>query len=159
MENWKADRIAAALLGENPMVLARMKSGFAVLGDTQFLRGYCVLLGVPKADSLNERTLPQRADFLLDMSLIGDAIMEICAPLRINYDILGNTDSYLHAHIFPRYASEPEELRKMPPWHYPKACWTDLKFQYNPLAHEEMKKALTTALLRQMEKAYEKIVQ
>lgn len=29
MENWKEDRIGSAINGENPMVLARMKSGFA----------------------------------------------------------------------------------------------------------------------------------
>lgn len=31
--------IAAALRGENTKVMARMRSGFAVIGDTQFLPG------------------------------------------------------------------------------------------------------------------------
>lgn len=35
-DNWKNDRIASAHRGENPMVLAKLKSGFAVIGDTHF---------------------------------------------------------------------------------------------------------------------------
>lgn len=39
---WKDDRIGAAQRGENPTVLLRLSVGFAVIGDTQFLPGYCV---------------------------------------------------------------------------------------------------------------------
>jgi diadenosine tetraphosphate (Ap4A) HIT family hydrolase len=31
---------------------------------------------------------------------------------------LGNTDAALHAHVFPRYDSEPEERRRKPIWFY-----------------------------------------
>ena len=51
MDNWKIDRIHSAEIGENPTVMVKMKSGFAVMGDYQFLPGYCVLLGFPKASS------------------------------------------------------------------------------------------------------------
>lgn len=44
MADWQKDRIASALRGENPTVLMRLQSGFAVFGDTQLLPGYCVLL-------------------------------------------------------------------------------------------------------------------
>ncbi len=44
---WKQDRIGAAERGENPMVLARMRSGYAVIGDTQFLPGYCEEVRIP----------------------------------------------------------------------------------------------------------------
>lgn len=81
LSDWKNDRIGSALRGENPMVIAKMKSGFAVIGDNQFLPGYCVLLGYPKADSLNELTLTQRSQYLLDMTLTGDAIIKVCHPL------------------------------------------------------------------------------
>jgi len=125
MENWKKDRIASALDGSNPTVLAKMKSGFAVFGDTQFLPGYCVLLGYPKVFSLNDLSIVDRTVFLTDMTLIGDAITSVFNPLRINYDILGNLDTYLHAHIFPRYEWEDDELRKGPVMLYPKENWTN----------------------------------
>lgn len=38
--------------------------------------------------------------------------------LRMNYEILGNSEPQLHCHIFPRYASEAEQYRKMPVWFY-----------------------------------------
>jgi diadenosine tetraphosphate (Ap4A) HIT family hydrolase len=50
------------------------------------------------------------------MSLIGEAIMQVCAPLCVNYEILGNYDHYLHAHVVPRYAWEPDERREHHVW-------------------------------------------
>jgi hypothetical protein len=38
------DALTAALRGENPKVMVRMPSAFAVIGDTQHLPGYSVLL-------------------------------------------------------------------------------------------------------------------
>jgi diadenosine tetraphosphate (Ap4A) HIT family hydrolase len=52
------------------------------------------------------------------MALAGDALLAVTGCLRVNYDILGNSDPALHAHIVPRYASEPEERRRMPIWLY-----------------------------------------
>ncbi len=43
-DEWRKDRIGAALKGENPTVLRRLTAGFAVIGDVQFLPGYSVLL-------------------------------------------------------------------------------------------------------------------
>ncbi|MGM7700454.1 HIT family protein [Pseudalkalibacillus sp. Hm43] len=146
MMDWKKDRIQAAKQGENPMVLAKMKSGFAVIGDTQFLPGYCVLLPNRKVDSLNSLTLEERSDYLLDMSLIGDAIQKVCSPLRINYSIYGNTDTYLHAHIFPRYDWETEERRVKPVWLYPSESWTEDQYLYHENLHEKLRTKLTDAL-------------
>lgn len=53
-----------------------------------------------------------------DMALIGDALLQVTYAERINYEILGNSEPELHAHIFPRFADEPEEKRKMPAWFY-----------------------------------------
>ena len=93
MEDWKNDRIGSAEKGQNPMVMVKMKSGFAVIGDNQFLPGYCVLLGYPKASSLNELSIKERSQYLTDMTLIGDAIIKACNPLRVNYSILMNLDT------------------------------------------------------------------
>ena len=40
MDSWKNDRIRFSEWGENPTVMAKMKSGFAVIGDNQLLSGY-----------------------------------------------------------------------------------------------------------------------
>lgn len=118
-EDWKMDRIGSAHRGENSMVLTKLKSEFVVMGDTQFLPGYCVLLPLEQVNTLNDLDFKQRGEYLLDMSLIGDAIQEVCSPRRINYSIYGNTDAFLHAHIFPRYEWESTERKRMPVWQYP----------------------------------------
>jgi diadenosine tetraphosphate (Ap4A) HIT family hydrolase len=111
-------RVEAARRGENPTVICRMPSGWAVLSDNQVLRGYALLLPDPVVPGLNELAAGDRAAFLRDMALIGDALLEVTGAWRVNYEILGNTDPVLHAHIIPRYLSEPDERRRMPVWFY-----------------------------------------
>ncbi|WP_332236995.1 HIT family protein [Sporolactobacillus sp. KGMB 08714] len=142
--DWRENRIQSAKNGTNPMVLAEMKSGYAVIGDIQFLPGYCVLLPKREVSRLNDLTIFERSLFLTDMSLIGDAIIHVCHPLRVNYDILGNTDdAFLHAHIFPRYDWEKEERRKMPVWQYDPSNWFDEQKLFSPEKHGELKENLS----------------
>ncbi|MEV0717944.1 diadenosine tetraphosphate hydrolase, partial [Asanoa sp. NPDC050611] len=93
MIDWRTDRIGSALRGQNPTVLARLESGFAVIGDTQFLPGYCVLLtDDPGVDRLLDLPRARRLAFLADMDLIGEAVAAVCARRdpdfqRINYAV------------------------------------------------------------------------
>lgn len=153
-EEWKKDRFGAIERGENPMVIAKMKSGYAVIGDTQFLPGYCVFLAYPKVNSLNDLTLQQRNDYLLDMSLIGDAIQFVCNPRRINYSIYGNSDAFLHAHIFPRYDWEPEDKQSYPVWQY-ESLWHWQELQYNDEKHGQLRKNITDKLNSLIKETYE----
>ncbi len=113
------DRVAAARQGENATVIGRMRSGWAVLSDQQHLRGWCVLLPDPVPDTLNAMPLNARGQFLTDMAGLGDAILAATNAVRINYSIYGNQAPQLHAHVVPRYADEPEEMRPKPHWLYP----------------------------------------
>lgn len=112
------DRVRQAREGENPTVICRLPSGWAVLGDVQFLRGYSLLLADPVVPDLNALGERGRAAFLGDMALLGDALLEVTGADRINYEILGNSEPALHAHLFPRYRDEPEDRRRMPAWFY-----------------------------------------
>ena len=123
-------RVEAARAGTNPTVICRVPSGWVVLCDTQFLRGYCILLPDPVVPSLNDLKRAQRAEYLCDMATVGDALLEVTGAYRINYAIAGNTDPYLHAHIVPRYLTEPEELRKGLPWSHPHEERDSLLFDY-----------------------------
>ncbi|MEE1923386.1 HIT domain-containing protein [Pseudomonas sp. 148P] len=112
------ERVELARRGANDKVICRMPSGWAVMGDVQFLEGYCLLLPDPVVPSLNDLTIEARATYLLDMARLGDALLQATGALRVNYEILGNSEPELHCHVFPRYASEPEGKRKMPVWFY-----------------------------------------
>jgi len=116
MPNLIEQRVAEARAGENPTVLCQMPSGWAVIGNHQFIKGYCLLLADPVVPDLNSLISAQRIQYLGDMCIIGDALLEVTGAYRINYEILGNTEPALHAHIFPRYLSEPAEPRGVPVW-------------------------------------------
>src|SRR4030042_4534591 len=107
------ERVAAARTGTNPTVICKMPSGWAVMGDVQILPGYTILLHDPVVPDLNSLNEKQRTRYLLDMTIIGDALMEVTGAYRINYEILCNTDPFLHSHIFPRYMTEPEDWRRI----------------------------------------------
>ncbi|WP_208635991.1 hypothetical protein [Amycolatopsis thailandensis] len=111
-------------------MLRRLEAGFAVIGDTQFLPGYCVLLtDSPSAGRLTDLPRPRRLEFLSDLELLGEAVENVCARRdpgfrRVNLEILGNTDPFLHAHIWPRYDWEPADVVGRPVWLYPVENWT-----------------------------------
>lgn len=81
----------------NSTFLMKMRSGFAHIGNTQFLPGYCLLFSDPPVGDLTDLEPRSRAEFLFDMGLLGDVPMDACQPLRINYGILGNSHPYLPA--------------------------------------------------------------
>lgn len=109
-------RVEEARQGKNPSVVCRMPSGWVVLGDTQISPGYSILLSDPVVLDLNALALEARGAYLRDMSIVGDALLEVTGAALINYEILGNTDRALHTHIVPRYADEPDEKRRKPIW-------------------------------------------
>ena len=79
MTDWREDRIGAALRGENPTVLQRLPGGFAVIGDVQWLPGYCVLLtDDPAVQRLSDLSRPDRAAFLESMARLGEAVERAC---------------------------------------------------------------------------------
>lgn len=154
MDNWKKDRIASALDGTNPTMVTKMKSGIVVLGDSQLLPGYCILIAYPTVKSLNNLDLQRRSDFLLDMSLLGDAILNVCKPAKINYEILINAADFLHAHVFPRYDWESEERRKMPIWLYSKEYRFSPENLFSKEKHSKIKTQIAEELKELMSKNY-----
>jgi diadenosine tetraphosphate (Ap4A) HIT family hydrolase len=152
-DSWRADRIGSALRGENPTVLARLATGFAVIGDAQFLPGYCVLLtDDPAVDRLTDLPRPRRLAFLADMDLVGEAVATVCGRRdsgfrRVNYQILGNLDPYLHAHIHARYHWEPADLVQGPPSHYPRAVSAAAESRLGP-RHDTLRAELTAEIAR-----------
>lgn len=125
-----------------------MASGWAVMGESQRLRGYCLLLPDPVAGSLNDLDAPSRARYLDDMARIGDAVNAVCRPRRLNYEMLGNLEPALHAHVLPRYESEPEAYRTKAVWMYPPEVWNAPEHRFNPgdAEHLRLRDAIRDAI-------------
>ncbi|GAB4479730.1 MAG: hypothetical protein OHK0031_00320 [Anaerolineales bacterium] len=139
-------RVELARAGKNPAVLCKMPSGWAVMADIQILNGYCILLADPPAVSLNDLSGEARDQFLRDMALIGDALLEVTRAARINYEILGNSDPALHAHIIPRLEAEPAEYRAGPVWFYP----FEQAPRFDPARYAALMEKIRAAILRRL---------
>ncbi len=110
--------VEALRAGGDPRMIAKMESGWAVMGREQLLEGCCLLLPDPVVEHLNDFDGHERERFLNDMAVLGDAVFKATGCTRVNYAIFGNLEPALHAHVIPRYATEPEEFRTKPYFAY-----------------------------------------
>ncbi len=116
--------VEQAKAGELPNLVCQVRSGWLIMGASQVVKGYCLLLPDPVVPHLNAMDAENRILFLADMATIGDILMEMTGAARINYEMLGNLEPALHAHLFPRSSHEPDELRTRPVWYYD---WTEAR--------------------------------
>jgi diadenosine tetraphosphate (Ap4A) HIT family hydrolase len=107
-------RIEACRAGRHPGLIVEMETGFAVLGDSQYFRGYSLLLCKTPATELDELAPAVRLKYLEEMALLAEAVRRVVRPHKLNYECLGNQVHHLHWHIFPRRLDEPEPLK--PVW-------------------------------------------
>jgi diadenosine tetraphosphate (Ap4A) HIT family hydrolase len=135
-------RVDALRAGRDPTFVARLGSGWAVLGERQFLPGYCLLLPDPVVPTLNALSGEGRAAFLADMAALGDAVLAVTHALRINYAVFGNLEPALHAHVIPRFQDEPAGFRTGHPWAYDWAAAP----AFDPERHRELRDRIHAAL-------------
>lgn len=139
------ERVAMCRAGTNPKTICRVASGWVVIGDVQFLPGYCLILPDPVVSDLNALSLAERDVFLREVSILGDALLAVTDSYRINYEILGNSEAALHAHVFPRYLTEVEEFRTRPAWFYDWQTATPFDATRDAGLMSDIKNYLTTA--------------
>lgn len=71
------------------------------------LPGYVAVIAkrhVIEPFELPERT---RKAFWEDVSLAAKALSRLLSPIKMNYELHGNTVPHLHVHLFPRFADDP----------------------------------------------------
>ena len=54
------------------------------------------------------------AQYWLEVLEAGRRLELRCEPVKLNYDLLGNSLPHLHTHVVPRYADDPK-----PGWPFP----------------------------------------
>jgi diadenosine tetraphosphate (Ap4A) HIT family hydrolase len=125
-----------------PARVARLLSGWVVMGERQVFAGYCLLLPDPVVAHLNVLKDLERTQFLADMARVGDAVLAATGALRINYALFGNAEPALHAHVFPRHADEAPGMRTAQPW----ALDWQAAPEFSPALHGELQRRIASYL-------------
>ena len=120
------DRIALIQKQANPYFVAELETGYVVLGDHQHFHGYTLFLCKQHESELFRLPKAFAAKHLAEMVLVAQAVYEAFGPEKLNYELLGNGDSHIHWHLFPRV---PGDTPKKGPvwWLPPEIMYSDAK--------------------------------
>lgn len=116
------ERIQMIKDGLNPYFVMELETGYVVLGDHQHFKGYTIFLCKQHQTELYELDKEFKIKFLEEMSTVGEAVANAFECEKMNYELLGNGDSHLHWHLFPRNHGDIEEhghQGRGPVWWYP----------------------------------------
>ena len=145
------DRIKMIEDGKNPYFVTELESGYVVLGDHQHFKGYTLFLCKEHKTELFQLDKNFKIKFLEEMSVVAEAVSKAFNAEKINYELLGNGDTHLHWHLFPRVSGDIEKYGnkgKGPVWWYP---MEKMYHDSNRPSQEELN-AIKTALLSELQK-------
>lgn len=118
------ERIGQIERGENPYFVCALSTGYVVLGDHQRFQGYTLFLCKQHVTELYQLPWGFRTRFLQEMSLVAEAVAAVYHPEKMNYELLGNGDTHLHWHLFPRVSGDTPQPG--PVWWLPREeMWND----------------------------------
>lgn len=134
------DRIEWIKDKKNKYFVAELETGYVVIGDHQYFKGYTLFLCKEHVTELHFLDPHIKNKFLEEMSIVGEAVYKAFKPNKLNFELLGNGDAHLHWHIFPRFEGDLDT--RGPVW------WLDKEIMYSDDSRpsdselEEMKKAV-----------------
>ena len=117
------ERIRVINEGTNPWFVKELETGYVVIGDHQHFKGYTIFLCKEHKSELFQLDRATRLRFLEEMSIVAEAAANAFGAEKMNYELLGNGDSHLHWHLFPRVSGDLGEFGnngKGPVWWYPR---------------------------------------
>lgn len=121
--------IEKSLKGENPYFVKELNTGVVVLGWNQHFYGYTLFLCKKHATELYELDDGFQAEYLREMVVVAKAVSKAFGADKMNYECLGNGDSHIHFHLFPRKSGDLGiygNNGKGPVWWFPKELmWSD----------------------------------
>lgn len=116
------DRIRMIKEGNNPYFVKELSTGYVVIGDNQHFYGYTLFLCKFHETELFHLDYLTKIKFLEEMSIVAEAVSKAFGADKMNYELLGNGDTHLHWHLFPRKEGDIGNYGnngKGPVWWYP----------------------------------------
>jgi len=111
------ERIRLIGEGTNPYFVAELETGYVVLGDHQHFHGYTLFLCKVHASELFQLPKPFGEKHMAEMVLVSQAVYKAFHPEKLNYEVLGNGESHIHWHLFPRNSGDTP--KRGPVWLLP----------------------------------------
>lgn len=99
-------RIDEIKQGTNPYFVKELKTGYVVIGDHQFFEGYTLFLCKNHVNELHKLSDEFKQQFLVEMSLVQQAVAQAFQADKMNIELLGNGESHVHWHLFPRRSGD-----------------------------------------------------
>lgn len=121
--------IEKSLNEENPYFVRELKTGIVVLGWNQHFYGYTIFMCKKHVTELYDLEPDFQAQYLKEMVIVAQAVAEVFGADKMNYECLGNGDTHLHFHLFPRKHGDLGKYGnngKGPVWWLPQnIMWSD----------------------------------
>jgi diadenosine tetraphosphate (Ap4A) HIT family hydrolase len=92
-----------------------LPASWVLIPDEAVLRGYVVVVSKKHVIEPFELEADERAQFWEDSMRAAAAVASVVRPVKVNYEIHGNTIPHLHLHIFPRFRGDPFERSPIDP--------------------------------------------
>ena len=89
--------------------VAHLEASWVLIGPQDPLRGYVCLVFGRHVIELHEMTDAEGAALMRDIRKVSEAVDRIMTPVKMNYEVHGNTAPHLHVHFFPRYRGDQFE--------------------------------------------------
>lgn len=148
------ERINMIKEGNNPYFVKELKTGYVVIGDHQHFQGYTLFLCKEHRTELFHLDAETRQQYLNEMALVAEAVSNAFGAEKMNYELLGNGDTHLHWHLFPRKDGDLDGYGNQgrgPVWWYPREKMYDDQARPTDAALAAMKEKLIIELNRLQE--------
>lgn len=144
------DRIEMIKNGENPYFVKELETGYVVIGDHQYFKGFTLFLCKRHETELFHLDRDFKMKFLEEMSIVAEAAAKAFGAEKMNYELLGMGDAHMHWHLYPRRSGDLGDYGnhgKGPVWWLPMDMMYDDSTRPSAEELEEMK----ALLLRELE--------
>ncbi len=98
-----------------PDAAVRLEVSWVLVGPDDPVRGYACLVFARHVIELHDLTDDEGPALMRDIRKVSGAIARIMNPVKMNYEVHGNTAPHLHVHVFPRYRGDQFEGRPIDP--------------------------------------------
>ena len=100
------ERIELIKQGRNPHFVKELETGYVVIGNGQYFKGYTLFLAKEHVTELHQMEYETKIKFLEEMSMVQEAVAKAFQAEKMNIELLGNGDAHVHWHLFPRKAGD-----------------------------------------------------